>query len=43
MKGLYLTQILKSSLDEKTRDCCPKTEVCSISQEALTLMFDGDL
>lgn len=43
-KRLHLTQILKFSLDDRTKDYCPRQQhALSTRNSALTLMLDGDL
>ena len=44
IKRLHLTQILKFSLDDRTKDYCPRWQhALSTRNSALTLMLDGDL
>lgn len=43
-KRLHLTQILKFSLDDRTKDYCPRQQhALSTRNSALTLMLDGSL
>lgn len=43
-KRLHLTQILKFSLDDRSKDYCPRWQhALSTRNSALTLMLDGDL